>query len=62
MGVTQDYYAPFARWLATQGWRVTAFDYRGSGASAPAGGLRGYEADLFDWAADYDFEEMGRPG
>ncbi len=37
MGVRQDYYAPFAQWLAGQGWRVTTFDYRGSGESAPQG-------------------------
>ena len=54
MGVRQDYYAPFAQWLATQGWRVTTFDYRGSGASTPAGGLRGFKADLFDWTHDYE--------
>ena len=35
MGVRQDFYAPFAQWLAGQGWRVTTFDYRGSGDSAP---------------------------
>ncbi|WP_372656565.1 alpha/beta fold hydrolase [Hydrogenophaga sp.] len=57
MGVRQDYYAPFAQWLAGQGWRVTTFDYRGSGDSrpdTPGGGLRGYRADLFDWARDYE--------
>jgi len=55
MGVTQDYYAPFAQWLAGAGWRVTTFDYRGSGQSAPRGrSLRGFRADLFDWARDYD--------
>ena len=55
MGVRQDYYAPFAQWLATQGWRVTTFDYRGSGDSMPASGsLRGYKADLFDWTRDYE--------
>ena len=54
MGVRQDYYAPFAQWLASQGWRVTTFDYRGSGDSMPAGGLRGYKADLFDWTRDYE--------
>src|SRR5687767_9392847 len=54
MGVRQDYYAPFAQWLATQGWRVTTFDYRGSGESGPSGsGLKGYKADLFDWTRDY---------
>jgi len=53
MGVRQDYYAPFAQWLATQGWRVMTFDYRGSGDSAPKS-LRGFKADLFDWARDYE--------
>lgn len=53
MGVRQDYYAPFAQWLAAQAWRVTTFDYRGSGESAPKS-LRGFRADLFDWARDYE--------
>jgi predicted alpha/beta hydrolase len=55
MGVRQDYYAPFAQWLATQGWRVLTFDYRGSGDSGPSGKeLKGYKADLFDWTRDYE--------
>lgn len=54
MGVRQDFYAPFAQWLAGQGWRVTTFDYRGSGDSLPEGGLRGFKADLFDWTKDYE--------
>ena len=55
MGVRQDYYAPFAQWLAGQGWRVTTFDYRGHGRSLPAGrSLRHVRADLFDWAKDYE--------
>jgi len=57
MGVRQDYYEPFAQWLATQGWRVTTFDYRGSGDSMPDtahGTLRGFKADLFDWTRDYE--------
>jgi predicted alpha/beta hydrolase len=53
MGVRQDFYAAFAQWLAGQGWRVTTFDYRGSGDSAPER-LRGYQADLFDWTRDYE--------
>lgn len=53
MGVRQDYYAGFAQWLAGQGWRVTTFDYRGSGESAPRN-LRGFKADLFDWTRDYE--------
>lgn len=55
MGVRQDYYAPFAQWLAGQGWRVTTFDYRGHGRSLPAGrSPREVRADLFDWARDYE--------
>ncbi|MBI5279797.1 MAG: alpha/beta fold hydrolase [Burkholderiales bacterium] len=53
MGVRQEYYANFAEWLSREGWRVTTFDYRGSGDSAPAS-LRGYRADLFDWTRDYE--------
>jgi len=55
MGVRQDYYRAFAAWLAQQGFVVATFDYRGSGDSQPKGGsLRGFRADLFDWAADTD--------
>jgi predicted alpha/beta hydrolase len=55
MGVRQHFYAPFAQWLATQGWRVVTFDYRGSGDSIPSGtSLRGFKADLFDWVRDYE--------
>jgi len=57
MGVRQDYYAPFARWLAAQGYAVMSFDYRGMGDSRTARyarSLRGFDADLFAWARDYD--------
>ena len=54
MGVRQDYYRPFAEWLARQGYAVMTFDYRGVGDSRPAGSLRGFDADLHDWADDYD--------
>lgn len=53
MGVPQEYYAAFAEWLAQQGWRVTTFDYRGSGAGAPPS-LRGFRASLDDWTRDYE--------
>lgn len=65
MGVRQSFYAPFAQWLASQGWRVVTFDYRGSGDSAPPR-LRGYRADLFDWTRDYeaaiDYAHAALPG
>lgn len=57
MGVRQDYYTPFAEWLSSQGFRVTTFDYRGLGESrpdTPGGTLRGFKADLLDWACDYE--------
>jgi predicted alpha/beta hydrolase len=57
MGVRQDFYQPFAQWLATQGFAVMTFDYRGMGDSRSAAqtkSLRGLDADLFSWARDYD--------
>ncbi|HCN91152.1 MAG TPA: alpha/beta hydrolase [Oxalobacteraceae bacterium] len=58
MGVKQDFYAPFAQFLAEQGVAVLTFDYRGMGQSAPPDfqrSLRGFKADLFDWAErDYN--------
>jgi len=66
MGVRQDFYTPFAQWLAGQGWRVLSFDYRGMGASRPEGlRLRGFKADLHDWVRDLealiDFAHTERP-
>lgn len=49
MGCSQNYYQPFAEWLAAQGFVAATFDYRGTGASRN-GGLRGFKADIFDWA------------
>ena len=49
MAVQQDFYSPFASWLAERGWRVLTFDLRGIGASAPPT-LRGFEADILTWA------------
>jgi predicted alpha/beta hydrolase len=57
MGVRQDYYAAFAQWLAGQGYIVMSFDYRGVGESRPPSAkrtLRGFDADLYDWARDFD--------
>ncbi|HJY42761.1 MAG TPA: alpha/beta hydrolase [Steroidobacteraceae bacterium] len=36
MGVTQNFYARFAEWLAARGYLAATFDYRGIGQSAPA--------------------------
>ncbi len=57
MGVRQGYYRPFAEWLARQRVVVATFDYRGTGDSRQpefASTLRGFEADLFSWARDFD--------
>ncbi|HJV76515.1 MAG TPA: alpha/beta fold hydrolase, partial [Noviherbaspirillum sp.] len=57
MGVKQDFYFPFAQFLAQQGFAVLTFDYRGSGTSVPDGfrrSLRGFKASLFDWSEDYN--------
>jgi len=51
MGVSQNFYRPFAEWLAQLGYVVFTFDYRGVGLAAPKS-LRGYEANIFDWARD----------
>ncbi|MGH8178944.1 MAG: alpha/beta hydrolase family protein [Steroidobacter sp.] len=49
MGVVQNYYSRFAEWLASQGFLVATFDYRGIGLSAPRS-LRGFEVNIVDWA------------
>jgi predicted alpha/beta hydrolase len=53
MGVRQAFYRPFAQWLATQGYLVATFDYRGVGDSRSRS-LRGFDADLFAWVRDTD--------
>jgi predicted alpha/beta hydrolase len=49
MGVTQAFYAPFAEWLAAQGYLVATFDFRGIGQSRH-GRLKGLKVDVLDWA------------
>ena len=49
MGVERGYYAPFARFLAGEGFAALTFDYRGVGESRPRS-LRGFSADVLDWA------------
>jgi len=54
MAVPQAFYAPFAAFLARQGYAVWTFDYRGTGESLQ-GSMRGVKADLSDWLKlDYD--------
>lgn len=47
--VPQTYYRRFASFLASRGWGVTTFDYRGIGGSRH-GTLRGFDAKMSDWA------------
>jgi predicted alpha/beta hydrolase len=54
MAVPQSFYAPFAAYLAAQGYAAWTFDFRGIGESLQ-GSLRGIKADLSDWLTrDYD--------
>lgn len=49
LGVPQRFYAPLAEWLASEGFLVATFDYRGIGRSRRHS-LRKLRADLLDWA------------
>ena len=67
MGVSQGFYAAFARWLASEGYAAYTFDYRGMGVSRPQGSLRGYRASISDWAqldcaAMIDYASAAHPG
>ena len=49
MAVPQDFYAPFARFLAESGIHATTFDYRGMGR-APRVGVKAVDTDVARWA------------
>lgn len=51
MGVKRGFYAKYAAFLAANGFHVLTYDYRGIGASRPAGSLRGFKAALWQWGA-----------
>ena len=51
MAVRREYYAPFAAFLAEEGFRVLTYDYRGIGGSRPAS-LRGFAATAHGWGED----------
>ena len=53
MGVRQEFYAPFARYLAENGIHVVTFDYEGMGASR-AGPMSQVRADVMKWSRDLD--------
>lgn len=56
--VRSRYYARFAAFLASHGFDVITYDYRGIGESRPPT-LRGFEAGWLDWGR-LDFEAMLR--
>lgn len=56
MGTGQEYYAPLANWLTTQGYCVVTFDYSGTGRSL-GGNLRQFKGDIVDWAR-FDCDAM----
>jgi len=56
MGVSQNYYAPFATWLAAQGFLVVSFDYSGTGLSSN-GDVRKLNINIVDWAR-FDCDAM----
>jgi predicted alpha/beta hydrolase len=56
MGVRQDFYAPFAHFLAANGIHVLTFDYRGSGRSRPRK-LADFPATVTEWA-ELDLDAM----
>lgn len=54
MAIRQAFYADFAAWLATQGFIVWTFDYRGMAESAK-GSMRRCQIDVSGWVErDYD--------
>lgn len=48
-GIRQQFYWTFAEWLATQGFGVMTFDYRGIGASLGASSVRASKARKQGW-------------
>jgi predicted alpha/beta hydrolase len=48
MGIKRKFYRHFAVYLASHGYAVLTFDFRGTGDSRPED-LRGYRATLSDW-------------
>jgi len=54
-GLAVRRYANFLRYVASQGFPILAYDYRGVGANRPAQ-LRGFEAGLEDWT---EFDHAG---
>lgn len=50
--VKRTFYARFASWLASQGYDVVTYDYRGIGGSRPAGSFRSFKGTLSQWGME----------
>ncbi len=50
--VKRTFYAKFATWLATQGYDVVTYDYRGIGGSRPKGSFRDFTGTLTQWGME----------
>jgi predicted alpha/beta hydrolase len=48
-GITQKFYFPFAKWLASNGYAVLVFDYRGIGASLSESHVKYSKVRKQDW-------------
>ena len=48
--IPKEFYMAFANYLASKGFIVCLFDYRGIGESKPAAGLRNCDFEYLDWA------------
>ena len=48
MGVVRQYYRKFSAYLASEGYQIYSYDYRGIGGSRPSS-LRGFDATIQDW-------------
>jgi predicted alpha/beta hydrolase len=49
-GVPKEYYRAFAEWLASRGYLVATFDYRGMGKSLHVD-IRDFKGEIGDWGA-----------
>lgn len=56
MGVLRQYYRKFAAFLATEGFQIYSYDYRGIGGSRP-GSLKGFDTSIYQWGIT-DMETM----
>lgn len=49
-GIRKEFYLKFITYLAEHGYESYVYDYRGIGESKPESGLRGFDAQMGEWA------------